>query len=98
VISAATVVEASFVLRGLKQISPARAEAGLDEFNHVAWMRIEPVTSEQAVFARDAHIRFGKGTWHPAALNYGDCFFYALAKALATPSCLRERISPEPTS
>ncbi|BCK76637.1 uncharacterized protein conserved in bacteria [Acetobacter aceti NRIC 0242] len=85
VISAATVVEASLVLRGLKQISPTRAEAWLDEFIRIAGMRIEPVTPEQAALARDAHIRFGKGTGHPAGLNYGDCFSYALAKAMGAP-------------
>jgi ribonuclease VapC len=34
---------------------------------------------------RDAHIRFGKGTGHPARLNFGDCFSYALARRLGTP-------------
>jgi ribonuclease VapC len=29
-----------------------------------------------------AHLQFGKGTGHSAALNYGDCFAYALAKAM----------------
>jgi ribonuclease VapC len=38
----------------------------------------------QAVLAREAYLRFGKGR-HPAALNYGDCFSYALAKTLGEP-------------
>jgi len=41
---------------------------------------IEPVTVEQAYLARQAFIDFGKGR-HPAGLNFGDCFAYALAKA-----------------
>ncbi|WP_259650215.1 type II toxin-antitoxin system VapC family toxin [Gluconacetobacter diazotrophicus] len=61
VISAATMVETSLVLRGLKQLSPARAEERLDEFVVTAGILIEPVAAEHAVIARDAHIRFGKG-------------------------------------
>ena len=40
---------------------------------------IQPVTATQAAFARRAYRNFGKGR-HPAQLNYGDCFSYALAK------------------
>ena len=47
--------------------------------------------------AREAFLRFGKGR-HPAALNFGDCAAYALAKARARPCCLRARISPRRTS
>jgi len=35
--------------------------------------------------ALDAYDRFGKGTGHPAGLNYGDCFSYALAKQSGEP-------------
>jgi ribonuclease VapC len=48
-------------------------------------IKIEPVTEEQAYLALDAYDRFGKGTGHPAALNYGDCFSYALAKQTGEP-------------
>lgn len=82
VISAANIVETSIVLRSLKKIAPDRAERWLDEFIETAGIRIEPVTREQATIARSAHRRFGKGTGHAAALNYGDCFSYALAKAM----------------
>jgi ribonuclease VapC len=84
-ISAANIVETSIVLRGLKKIAPDRAERWLDEFIETAGIRIEPVTREQAAIARSAHRRFGKGTGHAAALNYGDCFSYALAKAMNAP-------------
>ncbi len=40
---------------------------------------IEPVTAEQAAIARGAYRDFGKGRSHPAQLNVGDCFAYALA-------------------
>ena len=85
VISAANIVEASIVLRGLKKISADRAERWLDEFIETAGIRIEPVTPDQARIARSAHLRFGKGTGHGAALNYGDCFAYGLAKAMDVP-------------
>jgi ribonuclease VapC len=83
--SAANLVEASIVLRSLKGVSPAKAEQWLDDFMVEAGIQIEPVTTDQARFARSAHLRFGKGTGHRAALNYGDCFAYALAKAMDAP-------------
>ena len=85
VMSAANIVETSIVLRGLKKISPERAERWLDDFIETAGIRIEPVTQDQARTARSAHLRFGKGTGHGAALNYGDCFAYGLAKAMEAP-------------
>jgi ribonuclease VapC len=85
VMSAANLVETSIVLRGLKEIAPARAERWLDDFIAAAGIRIEPVTPDQANAARSAHLQFGKGTGHGAALNYGDCFAYALAKAMEVP-------------
>jgi ribonuclease VapC len=45
---------------------------------------IEPVTVEHIYVARQAFHDFGKGR-HPAALNYGDCFAYALAKTTGEP-------------
>ncbi len=84
-ISAATVLEASIVLRGLKKGSGTTVERWLDDFIAAAGLAIEPVTPDQARLARIAHMRFGKGTGHKAALNYGDCFVYALARALDAP-------------
>ena len=46
---------------------------------------IEPVTANQVRIAREAYGRFGKGAGHPAKLNFGDCFAYALAKELDEP-------------
>ena len=45
---------------------------------------IEPVTVEHAHAARQAFHDFGRGR-HPAALNFGDCFAYALAKVTGEP-------------
>ena len=46
---------------------------------------VEPVTREQADLAREAFRRFGKGSGHPARLNFGDCFAYALARFYNEP-------------
>ena len=56
----------------------------LDEL--VADMRIDCIAVDRslAVAARDAFTRYGKGI-HPAALNFGDCFSYALATARDEP-------------
>ncbi len=83
--SAANLIEASLVLRGLKKIAAADAEAWLDEFLMIAGIRIEPVALDQTAIAREAHIKYGKGTGHAAGLNFGDCFAYALAKAMYAP-------------
>ena len=85
VMSAANLVEIAIVLRGLKKIAPEKAERWLDDFIKAAGIRIEPVMPDQAQAARSAHLRFGKGTGHGAALNYSDCFAYALAKAMDAP-------------
>lgn len=85
VMSAANVVETSIVLRAMKKIAPGKAEQWLDDFIEAAGIRIEAVTPEQAATARSAHRRYGKGTGHAAALNYGDCFSYALAKTMNAP-------------
>ena len=56
----------------------------LDLFIDRAGIDLVDVDAEQARIARDAYSRYGKGR-HPAALNYGDCFSYALATALSQP-------------
>jgi ribonuclease VapC len=80
-VSAVTRVEATFVVEGRKGV-PGRAK--LDRFLELSGPAIEPVTPGQAEIACDAFRRFGKGR-HPAALNIGDCFAYALAKATGEP-------------
>ncbi len=80
-VSAATHVEASIV------ISVRHGPAGLHDFDRLldrAGFEIVPVDAEQALAARSAFQRFGKGR-HPAALNYGDCFSYALAATRGEP-------------
>ena len=79
--SAANFVELSIVLKG--RIGP-RAKLESDLFLAEAKIFIEPVTHEHAILAHQAFVAFGKGR-HPAGLNFGDCFAYALAKATGEP-------------
>lgn len=57
----------------------------LDEFQTVFPMLMVPIDQPTAYLARNARRTFGKGSGHPAALNMGDCFAYALAKKLDKP-------------
>lgn len=56
------------------------ASRRFDEFIKEAELIVVPVTAMQARIAREAYRDFGKGSGHPARLNFGDCFSYALAK------------------
>jgi ribonuclease VapC len=51
----------------------------LDEFIANVGLEVEPVTADQVRVARRAYRTYGRGN-HPAGLNFGDCFAYALAK------------------
>lgn len=81
-ISAANYVEAAAVIdAGRDPVACRRFDELLRELQCV----IEPVTEAQARLAREAYRDFGRGTSHPAKLNFGDCFAYALAKAMNEP-------------
>jgi len=77
-ISAANFVEAAIVIDGSRDPIASRR---FDDLIREAGIAIEPVTEAQARIAREAYRDFGRGSGHPAALNFGDCFAYALAKA-----------------
>ena len=79
--SAANYVEAAIVLESRLGFA---AGPELDRLIAVAEIQVVPVTAEQALAAREAWRRFGKGN-HPAGLNYGDCFAYALAAIAGEP-------------
>jgi ribonuclease VapC len=81
-LSVANWVELSLVVAG-RHGDTARL-AHLDRFLNTAMIECYPVDESQAYLAREAFLRFGKGR-HPAALNFGDCFSYALAKKLDAP-------------
>jgi ribonuclease VapC len=62
----------------------AEASRQLDTFIRRAGIEIRSVTLEQAQIARQAYLDFGKGR-HPAGLNFGDCFAYALVRETGEP-------------
>jgi ribonuclease VapC len=80
-ISAASFVEASILTesrigdQGVRQC---------DSFFRTSCISVEPVTEDQALLARQGYSDYGRGR-HPAGLNFGDCFAYALAKATGEP-------------
>jgi ribonuclease VapC len=57
----------------------------LDELVDAAGVEVEPFTERHASIARQAYRDFGRGSGHPARLNLGDCFSYALAAAAGEP-------------
>jgi ribonuclease VapC len=80
-VSATTYLEASMVMEAYSGIHGGR---DIDDLIEDVGIRIIPVDQAQARIAREAFRRFGKGR-HRAKLNFGDCFVYALAKALDAP-------------
>jgi ribonuclease VapC len=77
-VSAANLLEAAIVMQarygdaGEREVDVLLQRLGID---------VVPVTPQHAEIARSAYRRYGKGR-HPAGLNFGDCFAYALSKAM----------------
>jgi ribonuclease VapC len=80
--SAANLLEAAIVLDMSRD---PIASYRLDELIAAANISVEAVTAEQAKIGRAAYRDFGTGSGHPAQLNFGDCFAYALAKVAGGP-------------
>jgi len=81
-ISAASYLEAHIIVEGYKNpVLTARLEEILDN----PGVEIEPVNVEQAKIAWQAYRDYGKRSGHPANLNFGDCFSYALARVKREP-------------
>ncbi len=78
--SAGNYLEAVMVLEGRRLGS----RQDLDEWLTLRRAGIVAVDLPLARLAADAFVRYGKGR-HPAGLNYGDCFAYALARQLGAP-------------
>jgi ribonuclease VapC len=81
VISVASLLEVTITLLGRRRDSDATR---LDETLSILAISTRAVDLEQGILARQAFVRFGRRR-HPAALNFGDCFAYALAKARDEP-------------
>ena len=86
-ISSATVLETSIVVE-----SELGEEGGweLDLLLQKAGIEVVPFSDEHLGIARHAWRTFGKGR-HPAGLNFGDCFSYALSKAAGEPLLFKGR-------
>ncbi len=78
IMSVVSFVESSMVTFARRGNEGIRA---FDLFLAKAQINVHPVSAEQGVIARNAFRKFGKGR-HPAQLNLGDCFSYALALSL----------------
>jgi ribonuclease VapC len=81
-ISIMTFYEASIVTAS--KTGTPRAAHRVDEFVSQMQIDIVPSTIEDAVAAREAYFRYGRG-YHPAGLNLADCFAYALARTRDEP-------------
>jgi ribonuclease VapC len=90
-ISTATFVEVSIVIESRYGTEGLH---DLDMFVDQAGIELVSVDIEQAKVARRAFSRFGKGR-HPAGLNYGDCFPYALAVVLGEPLLFKGEDFPQ---
>lgn len=81
-ISAGNLLELHLVLQrkdrpeATKKMEAVLAAANVD---------VIPVSEAQVALGREAHRRYGKGSGHPAKLNFGDCFAYALAAETGEP-------------
>ena len=81
-LSAASYVETSVVIDGKGDPVASRQ---LDNLITRTGIQIEPFTAKQARIARQAYRDYGKGSGHPARLNFGDCMSYALASVSGQP-------------
>lgn len=80
-VSVANFLEASILIESRRGIDKRNL---FDAFVHGSGISLQAVTRGQVLIARDAYRRFGRGH-HPAGLNFGDCFAYALAKERDLP-------------
>ena len=81
-ISAATYVETAAVVA---RVGDPVLSRRLDELLGLASIETVAFDAHHAALARAAYADFGRGSGHPARLNLGDCFSYALAKANDEP-------------
>ena len=81
-LSAASYLETAIVIDSARDPVTSRS---LDVFLAASDISIAAVTPSQARIAREAYRDFGRGSGHPAQLNFGDCLTYALAKEMGEP-------------
>jgi ribonuclease VapC len=78
------VFEAALGICRKRHASVEEAEDDVREFLELARIQLIPITAKEADTALAAFSRYGKGRGHPAQLNLGDCFAYAVAKNYRT--------------
>ena len=78
------VFEATLAVCRKRHASVAEAQEDVSEFLDIAGVRTVSITGKEAESALDAFSRYGKGRGHPAELNMGDCFAYAVARSHGT--------------
>ena len=83
--SVASYLETGSVLAARRKRDPRKAIDDLEDFLAQAGIALEAVDAHQARLALTARIEHGRGFGASAGLNFGDCFSYALAKALDAP-------------
>jgi len=91
-ISAATWLESAI---RIDMTGSPLASLAFDDFVREARLTIEPVDEPQVRLARAAYRAFGRGSGHPAGLNFGDCFSYALSKLRDEPLLFKGGDFPE---
>src|SRR3981081_4002408 len=82
--SAIAIFEAALGLCRKRHSSVTEARRDVMEFLDISRVRTVAITTPEADAALDAFDRYGKGRGHPAQLNPGDCFAYAVAKTRQT--------------
>ena len=81
-VSAATLIESRMVAHGK---GGEKLVLALDEIVQGYAMEIVPPSPAEIAIAHAAFVKYGKGNGHPAQLNFGDLFSYALAKSRGVP-------------
>ena len=74
------IFEAVLAICRKRHASVEEAEADVREFLRLAGVRTVPISEDEATTALGAFSRYGKGRGHPAQLNLGDCFAYAVTR------------------
>jgi ribonuclease VapC len=82
--SPVAIFEAALGVCRKRHASVEEAEADVREFLALAGIRVITITDKEATTTLGAFARYGKGRGHPAQLNLGDCFAYAVAKNYRT--------------
>ncbi len=86
-IAAPTYLECAFVMAGIAQ---TKGMAFLKGLVSDTLMEVVPFGERELEAAIEARLRFSRGSGHPAKLNFGDCFAYALAKTRNLPLLLKD--------